>query len=150
MKSKNQDTINKLKQFFSPKRIGRLVFNISLILPGLFFLFTGFQWLVSPESGASALTMPMLSGAGLSSQIGDIGGLFMAMGLLTMTAVTTRKRDLLFSVGLLLSCIAVYRFLAFSLHDATLIVQSVALEIVLAIWFFIASKKLPLKEQENE
>lgn len=141
MKSKNENTKNKLKNFFSSKRIGRLIFNIFLILPGLFFLFAGFQWLVSPERGASALTMPLLSGAGLGSQVGDIGGLFLGMGLLIMGAVTTRKRDLLLSVAVILSCIAVYRFLAFTLHDATLIVQSVTIEIVLAVWFFIASTK---------
>jgi hypothetical protein len=150
MKSKNENTKSKFKNLLSLKKIGRLFFNIFLILPGLFFLFTGFQWLVSPESAASNLAMPMLAGAGLGSQIGDIGGLFMAMGLLTMTAVTFRKRDLLFSVAILLSCISVYRFFAFSLHDATLTMQSMILEIVLAIWFFVASRKLPQKEQENE
>ena len=102
MKSKNENTKSKLKKLFLSKRIGRLLFNIFLILPGLFFLFTGFQWLVSPESGASALTMPLLSGAGLGSQIGDIGGLFLGMGLLIMGAVTTRKRDLLLSVAVIL------------------------------------------------
>jgi len=145
MKSQNKDTNKKLQEFFSLKRIGRLIFNTFLVLPGLFFLFTGFQWLVTPESGASALTMPLLSGAGLGSQIGDIGGLFLGMGLLTMGAVTTRKRDLLLSVAVLLSCITIYRFLAFSLHGATLIVQSIAIEIVLAVWFFIASTKLDRK-----
>ncbi len=142
MKSKNENARGKLENFFSFKRIGRLIFNILLILPGLFFLFTGFQWLVTPESGASALTMPLLSGAGLGSQIGDIGGLFLGMGLLIMGAVITRKRDLLLSVAVILSCIAAYRVLAFTLHDATLIVQSIAIEIVLAFWFFIASIKL--------
>jgi hypothetical protein len=138
-----------LQKLFSPKRIGRLLLNIFLILPGIFFLFTGFQWLVAPESAASALMMPLLSGAGLGSQIGDIGGLFLGMGLLVMGAVTTKKGEWLFAVALLLSCIAVYRVLAFSLHDATLSMQSLVFEMVLAIWFFIASRILPVKEPEN-
>jgi hypothetical protein len=137
------------QKFFSPKGIGRLLLNIFLILPGIFFLFTGFQWLVAPESAASALMMPLLSGAGLGSQIGDIGGLFLGMGLLVMGAVTTRKGDWLLSVALVLSCIAVYRFLAFSLHDATLSMQSLVFEMVLAIWFFIASRILPVEEPRD-
>jgi len=149
MKLEEKISNMQLQKFFSPKRIGRLLLNIFLILPGIFFLFTGFQWLVAPESAASALMMPLLSGAGLGSQIGDIGGLFLGMGLLVMGAVTTRKGDWLFAVALLLSCIAVYRVLAFSLHDATLSTQSVVFETVLAIWFFIASRILPVKEPEN-
>jgi len=137
------------KIIFSPKKIGRLMLYTFLILPGIFFLFTGFQWLVAPESAAAALMMPLLSGAGLGSQIGDIGGLFLGMGLLVMGAVTTRKGDWLFSVALVLSCIAVYRVLAFSLHAATLSIQSLVFEMVLAIWLFIASTILPVREPED-
>jgi hypothetical protein len=149
MKLEERISNMQLQKLFSPKRIGRLLLNIFLILPGIFFLFTGFQWLVAPESAASALMMPLLSGAGLGSQIGDIGGLFLGMGLLVLGAVTTRKGDWLLAVALLLSCIAVYRVLAFSLHDATLSMQSLVFEMVLAIWFFIASRILPVKEPEN-
>jgi hypothetical protein len=145
----NKNANLQLHKFFSPKKIGEYLLNIFLILPGIFFLFTGFQWLVAPESAASALMMPLLVGGGLGSQIGDIGGLFLGMGLLVMGAVTTRKSDWLFAVALLLSCIAVYRVLAFSLHDATLSMQSIVIEIVLAIWFFIASRILPVKEPKN-
>ena len=146
---KNNPNSNWLKELLSKLKIGRLLLNIFLILPGIFFLFTGFQWLVAPESAASALMMPLLSGAGLGSQIGDIGGLFLGMGLLVMGAVTTRKGEWPFAVAVLLSCIAVYRVLAFSLHDATLSMQSAVFELVLAVWFFFASTKLPIKESKN-
>lgn len=140
----------KFKEFFALRRIGKFAFNMFLILPGIFFLFTGFQWLVAPERAASALMMPVLAGGGLGSQIGDIGGMFMAMGLLVMGAVTFKKREMLFSVAVLLSCIAVFRLMSFTLHDATLSIQSIFMEIVLAVWFFIASKKLSAKESDNE
>ena len=140
----------KLQNKFSLKGMGRLLVNIFLILPGIFFLFTGFQWLVAPESAASALMMPLLAGAGLGSQIGDIGGLFLGMGLLVMGAVTTKKGEWLFAVAVLLSCIAVYRVLAFFLYDATLSMQSLVFEMVLAIWFFVACKILPVKETKND
>ena len=139
----------KVKDVFAPKKIGRFFLNTFLVLPGLFFLFVGFQWLVAPDSAASALMMPLLAGAGLNSQISDIGGMFLAIGLLTMGAVTTRKGDLLFSVAVLLSCIAVYRVLSFTLHDATLIMQSLGIEIVLSVWFFIASKRMNAQERKN-
>jgi hypothetical protein len=149
MQTQNKTANLQFQNLLSPKKIGRLMLNIFLILPGVFFLFTGFQWLVAPESAASALMMPLLAGAGLGSQIGDIGGLFLGMGLLVMGAVTTQKGEWLFAVALLLSCIAGYRVLAFSLHDATLSMQSVAFETVLAVWFFSASRILPVKESKD-
>ena len=128
----------------------RPIFFIAfLILPAVFFLFTGFQWLVSPETAASALMMPLLDGAGRSSQISDIGGLFLGMGLVVMGAVVTRKGDWLLPVSIILACIAVFRLLAFALHDATLIPQTVIIEIVLSVWFAIASRNLLVEESTN-
>lgn len=137
-----------IKDKFSLKKFGKVMFNIFLILPGIFFLITGFQWLVAPETAASSLMMPLLSGAGLSTQIGDIGGLFLGMGLLVMAAITTRKSELLFSVSVILFCIAIYRLMAFILHDATLNIQMLGVEFVLAVWFFIASRNLYRRGKE--
>lgn len=131
------------------KKIQNVIFNIFLIIPAIFFLFTGFQWLVIPENAASSLMMPLLEGAGLCSQIGDIGGMFLAMGLLVMGAITTKRKDLLLSVAVLLSCVVVYRLLAFTLHSATLTIQLVLFEMVLAIWFFVASRYMSVKESED-
>ena len=128
------------------RRIIRIVFNTFLILPGVFFLSTGYRWLVSPDTAAAALMMPLLKGVALSSQMGDIGGLFLAMGLLTIGAVVTRKGDWLMAVSILLACIAIFRLLSFTLHDAGLIRQMIVFEIVLSIWFGIASRKLARKE----
>lgn len=127
-------------------KIKGVIFTAFLILPGIFFLFTGFQWLVSPETAASALMMPLLDGAALSSQLGDIGGLFLGMGLVVLGAAVTRKVDWLLPVSVLLASIAVLRLLAFALHDAGLIPQMVVLEIALAIWFGIASRIRPKQE----
>ena len=126
-----------------------IVFTAFLILPGIFFLFTGFQWLASPETAADALMMPLLDGAGRSSQMSDIGGLFLGMGLVVMSAVVTRKGDWLMPVSIILACIAVFRLLAFALHDATLIPQMVVIEIVLSVWFAIASQKLSVEGSTN-
>ena len=126
-----------------------IIFTAFLILPGVFFLFTGFQWLVSPETAADALMMPLLDGAGRSSQMSDIGGLFLGMGLVVMSAVVTRKGDWLMPVSIILTCIAVFRLLAFALHDATLIPQMVVIEIVLSVWFGLASRTLSVEESTN-
>ena len=128
------------------RQITRFIFNTFLILPAVFFLFTGFRWLVSPDAAASTLMMPLLKGAALSSQMGDIGGLFLGMGLLVIGAVVSRKGDWLMSVSVLLACIAIFRLLSFALHAATLVPQMIVFEMVLSIWLGIASRKLSMKE----
>ena len=130
-------------------KIRSIIFMAFLILPAVFFLFTGFQWLVSPDAAASALMMPLLDGAGRNSQISDIGGLFLGMGLTVMGAVVIRKGDWLMPVSIILACIAVFRLLAFTLHDATLTPQMVVMEIVLSVWFAIASRNLLVEEPTN-
>ncbi len=130
-------------------KLRSIIFTAFLILPGVFFLFTGFQWLVSPETAADALMMPLLDGAARSSQMSDIGGLFLGMGLVVMGAVVTRKGDWLMPISIILACIGIFRLLAFSLHDATLIPQMVVVEIVLSVWFAIASQKLLVEEPTN-
>jgi uncharacterized membrane protein YjjP (DUF1212 family) len=128
------------------KRIIRIIFNTFLILPAVFFLLTGYRWLVSPEAAASILMMPLLKGFALSSQMGDIGGMFLAMGLLTTGAVVYRKGDWLMSVSIILACIAIFRLRSYTLHGAALVRQMVVFEIVLSIWFGIASQKLSKQE----
>jgi hypothetical protein len=145
--NKSKLTFNTLSN--KMESIKRTIFNIFLILPGIIFLVIGFRWLIVPEDAAYALMMPLLSGAGLNSQIGDIGGLFLGMGLLIMAAVTKGKAELVFSVSILLFCIATYRLLSFSLHDATLVLEMFVVEFVLGIWFLVASRKLGKKEPKN-
>ena len=134
-------------------KIRSIIFTAFLILPAVFFLYTGYQWLVAPDAAASALMMPLLAGAGLSSQMSDIGGLFLGMGLAVMGAVVTRKGDWLMPISIILACIAVFRLLAFALHDATVVPQMVVMEIVLSVWFAIASQNLSvpvsMEEQTN-
>ncbi|MCP4933541.1 MAG: hypothetical protein GY927_04905 [bacterium] len=130
-------------------KLRSIIFTAFLILSGVFFLFTGFQWLVSPETAADALMMPLLDGAALSSQMSDIGGLFLGMGLVVMGAVVTRKGDWLMPISIILACIGIFRLLAFSLHDATLNPQTVVIEIVLSVWFAIASQKLSGEASTN-
>ena len=130
-------------------RIIRIVVTIFLILPAAFFLFTGFRWLVSPADAAGALLMPLLSGSGLGSQIGDIGGMFLALGIVVMGAVVTQKGDWLMPVAIVLGCIVLFRLLAFSLYSAPLAPQAIVFELALSVWFVFASRLLKPREASD-
>jgi len=124
-------------------RIKNKLFTLLILLPGIMFLVTGLRWLVDPALAASVVMMPLLvDGVGLSSQIGDIGGLFLAMGLMILFALTSGNGEWLKPVALLLTCIAFYRLVAFFVHAADLVPQMIVIELGLAAWLYFAAGKL--------
>ena len=116
--------------------------RIFLVLPAIGFLVTGLRFAVAPASAAKGLAMPLLDGAARSSQIGDVGALFMGMGLMILTALTTLKREWFIAPAILLALIAVFRILAFLFHDAALLMNMIVVEVVIASLLVLASKKL--------
>ena len=128
------------------KRVIRIVITALLVMPAALFLFLGFRWLVAPERAVAALLMPLLRGSGLGSQMGDIGGMFLAIGLIVMGAVITQRGSCLVPVSVLLGCIVLFRLLAFALYAAPLAPQALAVELVLSGWFAFASRMMGTDE----
>lgn len=116
--------------------------QVFLVLPAIGFLVTGLRFAVAPASAAKGLAMPLLDGAARSSQIGDVGALFMGMGLMILTALTTRKREWFLAPAILLALVAVLRTLAFLFHDAELLMNMIIPEVVIASLLILASKTL--------
>ena len=61
---------------------------------GILFLFNGLMWLISPADIASSLGMPLLTGHGLSTQIGDLASFFLVVGIFTLLGAYTKKNSL--------------------------------------------------------
>ena len=116
--------------------------RIFLALPAIGFVVTGLRFAVAPAGAAKGLAMPLLDGAARSSQIGDVGALFMGMGLMMLTALTTLKREWFIAPAILLALVAVFRVLAFLFHDAALLMDMIVAEVVIASLLVLASKKL--------
>ena len=60
------------------------LFNILTYVVGFLFLLMGLQWLVDPTTAAAGLGMSLLSGHGLSTQIGDLASFFLVVGVFTL------------------------------------------------------------------
>jgi hypothetical protein len=118
------------------------VLRVVLALPAIGFLVTGLRFAVAPAGAAKGLAMPLLDGAARSSQIGDVGALFMGMGLMILPALTTLKREWFIAPAILLALVAVFRILAFLFHDAALLVDMIVAEVIIASLLVLASKKL--------
>jgi hypothetical protein len=118
------------------------ILAVVLLLPAIGFLITGLRFAVAPAGAVKGLEMPLLEGAARSSQIGDVGALFLGMGLMILTALVTRERVWFVAPAILLGLVAVLRLLAWLLHDAALLMNMIVPEILIASLLFIASSTL--------
>lgn len=99
---------------------------------GLFFLLQGGNWILAPASAAEALGMPLLEGVGRSTQIGDIGGFFIALGTMILLGASGSNGQWLRGGALMLGGVAVIRTLAALLHDAEFTALFIGVEVVCA------------------
>lgn len=133
------------------RRALRIVLWLLTLLIAINFLIMGLRWVVDPFGAADALNMSLFSGPALSSQIGDVGSLFLCMGLFVLLGLATKKREWFLATSLLVYIIAVFRILAWLFHGASLMMSLIVPEIVIATLLLIASQylaaTLPAKPQ---
>ena len=109
---------------------------------GAFFLLMGLRWIIDPSSAAASLGMPLLDGAGLSTQIGDVGSFFITIGVMTLIGVIKQKRHWLYAPSMLLLVAALYRVLSSILHGAAFALPSIAIEIIVGLFLIFAGPKI--------
>jgi hypothetical protein len=124
----------------------KTLFRVLVILPALLFIVMGLRWAIDPTGAAAGLGMTLLEGVGRSSQIGDVGALFLSMGTMMLIALITANRVWLFAPALMLTLIAVFRLLAWSFHDADLALNSIIVELVVTAVLLAASSRLPQRK----
>ena len=122
------------------------ILRVIVALPGILFVVTGLRWLVDPSAAAAQLEMPLLDGVGRSSQIGDMSGFFLTLGIIILIALITSKRSWYYPAIILLVITAIGRVLAWLVHDAALAVDMIAPEVIIACLLLFASRKLADQE----
>tara|TARA_A100001015_G_scaffold78421_1_gene87064 strand:- start:2177 stop:2554 length:378 start_codon:yes stop_codon:yes gene_type:complete len=109
---------------------------------GAFFLLMGLRWIINPSSAAASLSMPLLDGAGLSTQIGDMGSFFVTIGAMTLIGAIKQKRHWLYAPSMLLLVAALYRVLSTVLHGAAFALPSITIEIIVGLFLIFAGSKI--------
>ena len=109
---------------------------------GAFFLLMGLRWIIDPSSAAASLSMPLLDGAGLSTQIGDVGSFFVTIGAMTLIGVIKQKRHWFYAPSMLLLVTALYRVLSTLLHGAAFAFPLIAIEIIVGLFLILAGSKI--------
>ena len=112
-----------------------------VLLPAIFFVVTGVRWLVAPAGIAPEFGLALGEGLGLSSQVGDMSGFFLTLGICMLAALVSGRRTWYYPAVLLLSLTAMGRVVAWLLHDAALAPQ-IVVEILVAVILVIASRRL--------
>jgi hypothetical protein len=120
----------------------KTLLRILIVLPAILFVVTGLRWAVDPSSAAAALGMSLMDGVGRSSQIGDVGALFLAMGIMILLALITSRRNWFYAPALMLVLVAILRVIAWLAHDAALTLDMIVVELVVAGLLLLASSRL--------
>ena len=111
-----------------------IALKVAAGLPAIAFVLLGLGWWIVPEFASAQLGMTLLSGVGLSSQIGDVASFFLTLGACILIGIATGNRVWIYPAILLLALATVGRLLAWAVHDAALATQMIAVEwVVLAI-----------------
>ena len=118
------------------------ILRLVTFLPGILFVSMGVGWVIDPASAAASVGMPLVEGVGRSTQIGDLGAFFLAMGLLILVGVTTLKRIWFYPPMMLLGLAATFRIIAWLVHDAALAGSMIAVEIIVTTLLYVSTIRL--------
>lgn len=117
------------------------ILRVIVALPAILFLVIGLRWLFAPAGVAGEFGMPLLDGLGRSTQIGDLAAFFIGGGAMMLLGVLTQHRTWFLAPALLLALTAVFRVLAWALHDASFAAPQIAVEVVVACLLLYAASK---------
>ena len=118
------------------------VLRVLIVLFATLFLVMGLRWLVDPAGAAAELGMTLMDGIGRSSQIGDVGALFIGGGIMMLYALVSGKRAWFYAPALVMGLVAVLRVLAWLVQDAALAPQMIAVEVVVTLLLLFAAPRL--------
>ncbi|MEL0192222.1 MAG: hypothetical protein VW865_08055 [Halieaceae bacterium] len=120
------------------------------LLTGLLFTLTGVQWWVMPEAVAPQFGLTLDTGLGLSSQIGDMSAFFLLLGFCALMALVTRRGVWYTPAIVLLVLTAIGRIIAWVVHGAAFATDQIALELLVAVIYWLAARSLATNSALNE
>jgi len=120
------------------------------LLTGLLFTLTGVQWWVMPDAVAPQFGLTLDTGLGLSSQIGDMSAFFLLLGFCAFMALVTRRGVWYTPAIVLLVLTAIGRIIAWVVHGAAFATDQIALELLVAVVYWLAARSKATNSALNE
>ena len=109
------------------------------VLPGVLFGVMAIRWLADPADAADALGMELMTGVGLSSQMGDVGGFFLGGATMCLVGVITLNKTWLQGAALLALSAALYRIVGALVYGAEFATAPILVEIAMTGWLLYAA-----------
>jgi len=128
------------------KSVMNKLLKLLVLLPAILFMVTGIRWLVAPTEIAPNFGLALAQGLGLSSQVGNMAGFFLTLGSCMLIALITERRSWFYPPMMLLAITALGRVIAWLLHDATLAMPQITIEVMVAVILLVASRRLPREQ----
>lgn len=119
------------------------VLRVVVVLPGILFMVTGLRFAIDPATAVAQFGMPLLDGAGRSTQLGDMTAFFLSLGIFILAGSITQKRSWFYPPVILIGLAAIFRVLAWLLHDAALSMNQIGPEIIITCLLLFAASRLP-------
>ena len=119
------------------KAIQGLVFIMASV-----FMLMGLRWWFDPAGSAAEFGMTLSTGAGLSTEIGDISSLFITGSLCMFLGLFKGDVRWFYAPTLLVVFAAIGRTIAWAFHDASLALNFILPEVVFAVINLAAIKVL--------
>ena len=120
--------------------------RIIIVIPAIIFVMTGIGYILNPANTAAQFGMPLLEGLGRSTQIGTLAAFFFTAGFCVLLATTTGNRFWYYPAAMLTGLTAIFRVIAWLLHDATLATDQILPEVVFTFLFLYAANRLTEKD----
>ncbi len=117
------------------------ILTLLVLLSAILFIVMGVRWLVAPAGIAPEFGLVLGEGLGLSSQVGDMSGYFLTLGICMLTGLVSGNRVWYYPPAILLFLTAIGRVIAWLFHDAALAPQ-IAVEVVVTVILLFASQRL--------
>jgi hypothetical protein len=116
------------------------VLRVFSILIGVGLLLNALRFAFAPESVAAELGMELLTGVGASTQIGDIGALFLAAFLMIALGQRSGHSQLMLAAAILLGSAAFMRTVAAVMGNADFAPQFILPEVVMTVVLIAAAR----------
>ena len=111
-------------------------------IPGVPMILVAIGLILQPEQAVANLSMPLLEGAALSTQLGDMTSFFLCTGIFIFMGAYLAAPRWLYAGAALLIVTAFARTLAWLVHGADFSVEPIAIEVISTIWLVVCAKLL--------
>ena len=116
-------------------KYGPVVFGIPLLILGVL-------WVFAPAMAAANLSSELLTGAALTTQIGDSAAFFLGSGFLLIMGGLKRDATMILIGGSLVGLVAPARIIAAMVHGGDMTIEPIVVEILTLIVAYIAVQQI--------